>query len=43
MNDILKEHSTFFGNSPRVKKLSITAFESIQLISGSVGSTFSLA
>ncbi len=33
MNDILKEHSTFFGNSPGVKQLSITVFESIQLIS----------
>ncbi len=43
MNDILKEHSTFFGNSPGVKQLSITVFESIQLISGSGGSTFSLA
>ncbi len=45
---ILKEHSTFleigsFYNSPRVKQLSFTVFESIQSISGSGGSTFSLA
>ncbi len=45
----LKEHSTFFleicsfYNSPRVKQLSFTDFESIQLISGSGRSTFSLA
>ncbi len=32
-----------FYNSPRVKKLSFTVFESIQPISGSGGSTFSLA
>ncbi len=32
-----------FYNSPRVKQLSFTVFESIQLISGSGGSTFSLA
>ncbi len=44
----LKEHSTFFleigsfSKSPRVKKLSFTVFESIQPISGSGGSTFSL-
>ncbi len=43
----LKEHSTFFGigsfyTSPRVKKLRFTVFESIQPISGSGGSTFSL-
>ncbi len=45
---VLKEHSTFFGNipfynSPRVKQLSFTVFESIQPISRSGGSTFSLA
>ncbi len=34
----LKEHSTFL-ESPRVKKLSFTVFESIQPISGSGGST----
>ncbi len=44
----LKEHSTFleigsFYNSPRVKQLSFTVFESIQPISGAGGSTFSLA
>ncbi len=44
----LKEHSTFleigsFYTSPRVKQLSFTVFESIQPISGSGGSTFSLA
>ncbi len=44
----LKEHSSFFGNSlilqlPRVKQLSLTVFESILPISGSGGSTFSLA
>ncbi len=44
----LKEHSTFleigsFYISPRVKQLSFTVFESIQSISGSGGSTFSLA
>ncbi len=44
----LKEHSTFleigsFYNSPRVKQLSFTIFESIQPFSGSGGSTFSLA
>ncbi len=44
----LKEHSTFleigsFYNSPRVKQLSFTVFESIQPISGSGGSTFSVA
>ncbi len=38
----LKEHSTFleigsFSNSPSVKKLSFTVFESIQPISGSGG------
>ncbi len=43
----LKEDSTFleigsFYNSPRVKQLSFTVFESIQPISGSGGSTFSL-
>ncbi len=46
----LKEHSTFlkigsFSNSPRVKQLSFTVFESIQSIqpiSGSGGSTFSI-
>ncbi len=32
-----------FSKSPRVKKLSFTIFESIQPISGSGGSTFSLA
>ncbi len=32
-----------FYNSPRVKQLSFTVFESIQPISGSGGSTFSLA
>ncbi len=32
-----------FYISPRVKKLSFTVFESIQPISGSGGSTFSLA
>ncbi len=32
-----------FYTSPRVKKLSFTVFESIQPISGSGGSTFSLA
>ncbi len=32
-----------FYTSPRVKKLSFTIFESIQPISGSGGSTFSLA
>ncbi len=47
-NYSFKEHSTFleigsFYNSPRVKQLSFTVFESIQLISGSGGSTFSLA
>ncbi len=31
------------SNFPRVKKLSFTVFESIQPISGSDGSTFSLA
>ncbi len=46
---VLKEHSTFLGeigsfyNSPRVKQLSFTVFESIQPISWSGGSTFSLA
>ncbi len=45
---LLKEHSTFlkigsFYNSPRVKQLSFTVFESIQPISGFGGSTFSLA
>ncbi len=45
---VLKEHSTFLGNrlifqSPRIKKFSFTVFESIQPISGSGGSTFSLA
>ncbi len=45
---VLKEHSTYleigsFYNSPRVKQLSFTVFESIQPISGSGGSTFSLA
>ncbi len=44
----LKEHSTFleigsFYNSPRVKQSSFTVFESIQPISWSGGSTFSLA
>ncbi len=44
----LKEHSTFleigeFYNSPRVKQLSFTIFESIQPISGSGVSTFNLA
>ncbi len=45
----LKEHSSFFletgsfYNSPRVKQLSFTVFESLQPISGSGGSTFSLA
>ncbi len=45
----LKEHSTFFlkigsfSNSPRAKQLSFTVFESIQPISGSGGSTFSVA
>ncbi len=44
----LKEHYTFFWkgsfyNSPRVKQMSFTVFESIQSISGSGGSTFSLA
>ncbi len=42
----LLKHSTFleigsFYNSPRVKQLSFTIFESIQPISGSGGSTFS--
>ncbi len=32
-----------FSNLPRVKELSFTVFESIQPISGSGGSTFSLA
>ncbi len=32
-----------FYTSPRVKKLSFTVFESIQPISGSGGSTFSVA
>ncbi len=32
-----------FYNSPRVKQLSFTVFETIQPISGSGGSTFSLA
>ncbi len=45
---VLKEHSIFleigsFSKSPRVKQLSFTVFESIQPISGSGGSTFSLA
>ncbi len=31
------------SNSPRVKELSLTIFESIQPISGSSGSTFSVA
>ncbi len=44
----LKEHSTFlkigsFYISSRVKQLSFTLFESIQPISGSGGSNFSLA
>ncbi len=44
----LKEHSSFFENRlifqlPRVKQLSFTIFESIQPISGSGGSTFSIA
>ncbi len=45
----LKEHSTFLeigwndGNHFIVKKLSFPVFESIQRISGSGGSTFSLA
>ncbi len=44
---MLKEHSIvleidLFYNSPRVKQLSFTVFESIQPISGSGGSTFSL-
>ncbi len=44
----LKEHSTFFEigsfyNSPTVKQLSFTIFESIQQISGSGGNTLSLA
>ncbi len=48
MQQKLKEHSTIFenssfSNSPRVKQLSFTVFESIQLISGSGGSTFSVA
>ncbi len=42
------EHATIFeigslSNSPRVKQLSSTVFESIQPISGTGGSTFSLA
>ncbi len=45
--DVLKEHSTFLEigsfHSPSVKQLSFTVFKSIQLISGSGGSTFSLA
>ncbi len=46
---LFKGHSTFFleigsfYNSPRVKQLSFTVFESIQPISRSGGSTFSLA
>ncbi len=32
-----------FYNSPKIKQLSFTVFESIQPISGSGGSTFSLA
>ncbi len=45
---VLKEHSTIlkigsFSNSARVKQLCFTIFESIQLISGSGGSTFSVA
>ncbi len=49
MQQKLKEHSTIFenssfSNSPRVKQLSFTVFESIhKLISGSGGSTFSVA
>ncbi len=45
----LKEYSTFtkkfgyFYNSPRVKQLSFTVYESIQLISGTGFSAFSLA
>ncbi len=45
----LKEHSTFGGeicsfcNSPRVKQLSFTIFQSIQPISGSGGRSFSVA
>jgi len=46
---LLKGYSTFFleigsfYNSPRVKLLSLTFFESIQPISGSGGATFSIA
>ncbi len=44
----LKEHVTIFenrliSNSPRVKQLSFTVFESIQPISRFGGSTFSAA
>ncbi len=43
----LKEHYTFlicsFYNSPRVKQMSFTIFESIQPISGFGAGTFSLA
>ncbi len=42
----LKEHSTFFENRhifQTPQELSLTIFESIQPISGSGGSTFSIA
>ncbi len=41
----LKEHSTFFENRHifQTQELSLIVFESIQPISGSGGSTFSIA